>query len=113
MSEAWPRKIEQHGFSYWLLEPLAAQRARIRFEGSFEGRPATWDATLLALGELSDSTERRGYLDIGEPETAARPIEIGLEVAAVDEAVILRTILMVRQYRRLRRGRWRFGELLF
>jgi hypothetical protein len=112
MSESWPREVEQHGVRYQLLEPLTASRARFRFAGPFEGHDVVWDATLLALGTLPASGERHAYLDIGASGPETTPIEIGLDVAALDEAVILRTIIMLRQYRRLRHGRMAFGASL-
>jgi hypothetical protein len=89
MTDHWPRDVEHLGIRY--------QRV--------------WDAVVLALGTLSANGERRAYLDIGADGPDGTPMEIGLDVAALDEAVILRTIIMVRQYRRLRRGRMAFGEL--
>ncbi len=112
MTDRWPRDIEHRGIRYQLLEPLTPARARIRFEGPFEARTRAWDAVVLALGALPANGERRAYLDIGADGPDGTPMEIGLDVAALDEAVILRTIIMVRQYRRLRRGRMAFGESL-
>lgn len=110
MTDTWPRECAQHGVRYRLLEPPTATRARFRFEGPFENRNIIWDAELLALGAIPASGERRAYLEIGPGDPDTTPIEIGLDVAALDDAVILRTIIMIRQYKRLRRGRMAFGE---
>jgi hypothetical protein len=112
MTGTWPRDVAQHGVRYQLLEPLTAGRARFRFAGPFEGREVVWEATLLALGALPASGERQAYLEIGIRGPETTPIEIGLDVAALDEAAILRAIIMVRQYRRLCRGRMAFGQSL-
>jgi len=112
MPENWPKDIAQHGIHYQLLEPLTANRARFRFSGTFNGQDITWEATLLALGTTPENGERHAYFDIGSSGPDTTPIEIGLDVAGVDDAVILRSILMVRQYKRLRRGRMTFGHSL-
>ena len=108
----WPKDIEQHGTRYQLLEPLTGISAHLRFEGTFEDRSIVWDARVLALGPLPENGARRAYLDIGPDGPDTTPIEVGLDVTRLDEAVILRTIIMVRQYKRLRRGRMAFGASL-
>ena len=37
------------------------------------------------------------------------PIAIGLHVEQIDEAVLHKTVIMIRQYKGLQRGRYRFG----
>jgi hypothetical protein len=39
-----------------------------------------------------------------------RKIEIGLNLPKIDETTILKTIIMVRQYKRLSHGRHDYGE---
>ena len=39
-----------------------------------------------------------------------RSITIGLNVAAIDPPVLLKTTIMIRKYKRLRVGRHEFGE---
>lgn len=112
MSDPFPQKCERHGLRFTLLAPIAATRARLQFEGPFEGQQIVWDAELLALGKisLSENAGRRAYIDIGEPGPKGRSLRVGLDVEALDEAVVWRTIIMVRQYKRLRPGHRPFGE---
>lgn len=112
MSDTFPQKFERHGLRYTLLAPLTTTRAHFQFEGPFDGQEIVWDAELLALGNIpaSGHAGRRAYIDIGESGPQGRSLQVGLNVAALDEAVVLRTIIMIRQYRRLRPGRMLFGE---
>lgn len=104
MPESWPHEVEQHGIRYTLLEPLRAERARFSFSGPFENREIRWDATLVALAS------GRSYIDIGAEAGGRRIVQIGLAVPVIDAAVVLRTIVMLRQYKRLRAGRHEFGD---
>ena len=110
---SWPFPLarELSGIRFTLLEPLAPSRARFTFAGVFESEEVTWDATLRALpGRLSPADPRPDYIEVGEAGDRGRRLEVALSVAEIDEATILRTILMIRQYRRLRRGRHGFGD---
>lgn len=100
----YPRDTEQHGIRYTLLEPLRAERARFSFSGPFENREIRWDATLVALGS------GRSYIDIGAEALGGRVVHVGLAIPAIDAAVVLRAIVMLRQYKRLRVGRHEFGD---
>ncbi len=100
----YPLDIEQHGIRYTLLEPLRPDRARFSFSGPFENREIRWDATLVALAS------GRSYMDIGAETAGGRGVQVGLAIPAIDAAVVLRTIVMLRQYKRLRVGRHEFGD---
>lgn len=101
----YPRDIEQHGIRYTLLEPLRPERARFSFSGPFENREIRWDATLVA------PTSGHSYMEIGAETTGGRGVLVGLAIPAIDAAVVLRTIIMIRQYKRLRPGRHEFGDV--
>jgi len=84
-------------------------QVRIRFAGRFGGRDVTWDATVIAL----DAYPRRHrhspqYLDIGPAHGARVPITIGLHVAILDTPTLTKTVVMIRNYKRLREGRHEF-----
>jgi hypothetical protein len=94
------------------LDPLGGTRLRLRFTGPFEGRTVTWDATLITLSQCAaEHPERqwRNFIDIGEPREDSVPITVGLNVACFDERTVTMAILMVRRYKRLRRGRHEYG----
>jgi len=88
---------------YQLLH-LSPDRGRIRFEGRFEDRDVTWEATIECVPASGPQ-----YIDVGEPVGDAWPVTVGLRVGQIDEAVLHKTVIMIRQYKGLRRGRYRFG----
>jgi len=89
-----------------LLEPPGGQRLRCRFEGKFEGGPVVWDATLMTLREAQS---QRNFIEIGELGSAGRHIDIALDLATIDIPALRKTIIMIRNYKCLHRGRHLFG----
>ena len=86
---------------------------RLRFPGPFEGRTVTWDATFLALaapeGHTEAATSVGNFIEIGEDGPNGIPIRVGLPVARIDVPTIRKTIIMIRRYKRLCRGRHDYG----
>jgi len=116
-SAEYPCRRDLHGVHFTLLDPVQPQRAHFAFCGPFEGQDTVWEARLSTLDAYHHAqppvvaaVERRPFIEIAAPTTNGRAVHIVLDVPAIDEAVILRTIIMMRQYRRLRVGRHEFGE---
>jgi len=102
---------------YTLLAPLRDHEAHFAFDGPFEGETVRWDARLLTLAEAirtgragPETRTRRPFIDIGEATPAGRALTVALDIEQIDEPTLLRTIIMIRQYKRLRTGRHEFGE---
>lgn len=117
MPAPFPRAVDRHGIRYTLLEAPTPDRVRFTFTGPFESEEVTWDATLLALpgspsldAESATRAPRPDYIDVGEVGEHGRRLVVALAIPAIDDAAILRAIIMIRQYRRLRRGRHDFGH---
>lgn len=106
MTGTFPQSFVRHGLHFTLLEPLHPDRARFIFTGPFQGRDIQWDATLSRLPE----PDTPPYIDIGDEGRLGRLLHVALAIPAVDEPALLRAIIMIRQYRRLRPGRHVFGE---
>lgn len=112
----YPCQRALRGIQFTLLQPVLPQQARFAFAGRFAGQEMNWDATLLTLDAWHKSqpptthpVRRRSFIEIDAAATQGRDVRIVLDVPAIDEAVILRTIIMLRQYKRLRIGRHEFG----
>lgn len=106
-----PQARKHQGISYTLLESLLPGRARFTFTGPFQGKIILWNATLRAFDSASASAAKTvSSIDVGEMTAAGRALTITLDIPAVDEAAILRTIIMIRQYKRLRPGHHAFGD---
>lgn len=104
---AFRAELAARGGDYICEDTLGGRSARLRFIGRFEGEDVVWDAELVALAATEEAPVQ--YLDIGAPGPHGVPIRIGLAVPAIDRATLLKTIIMVRNYKRLRRGRHEFG----
>jgi uncharacterized protein (UPF0218 family) len=78
--------------------------ARLRFTGPFEGAPVVWEARVRRVG-VGESR----FIAVGDRTAHAVPLEVGLDVAAIDEPTLRKTVVMVRQWKRLRAGRHEFG----
>ncbi|MFP5348610.1 MAG: putative molybdenum carrier protein [Gammaproteobacteria bacterium] len=94
--------------TYTLLEPLAPARAHIRFTGRFEGRAVTWDAQIIAL--RATGSLAAPYIEIGADGAHGRALRVGLPLATLDAPTLAKTVIMIRNYKRLRQGRMHFGE---
>lgn len=116
MTPHYPLARETQGIAYQLLAPLTATQARFSFAGRFQNQEIVWDATLLTLTQYhaeqpaAASVERSAFMEIGDTKEQGRSIRVALDIMQVDEPAILRTIIMIRQYKRLHAGRHEFGE---
>ena len=109
----------QQGPRYEALSPVGQAQVHIRFPGRFDGRDVIWDAHLHTLrheyeqacsesGPVPD--EFRQYIHIQTAVGDRVPITIALNVPQFDEPAILKTLIMIHNYKRLRVGRHEFGQ---
>jgi hypothetical protein len=93
----------------------AEDRAGIRFLGTFEGAEVIWDATVMTLARYNTQqamenkpAAQRQFIDIARTGNTLRRIVIGLELENIDTPALLKTIIMIRKYKRLHTGRHEF-----
>lgn len=117
MSQLYPLAREVQGIAYQMLAPLTPALARFSFAGSFQNQEIVWDTTLLTLTlyhaeqpAAAGPVQRSPFMEIGDASGPGRRIRVALDIAQIDEPAILRTIIMIRQYKRLHTGRHEFGE---
>jgi len=105
---------EHRDDAYELVERPDGASARIRFPGPFEDRRVTWDATVTTLSAWARrhpaSRALRPFIDVGPDGPRGVALTVGLNVPAIDTPVLRKTVIMIRNTRRLRRGRHEFGE---
>ncbi len=101
------------------LSPFDEHYQHVRFIGPFNGEDIIWDAHIYTLNyyihELrtpSSPINARAFLDVGELNELGRKIEIGLHLPYLDVPSLKKTMIMVRQYKRLALGRYEFGEII-
>lgn len=96
-----------------LLDPPGGDRLRLRFNGPFEGDEVTWDATFFTLHHWRrvhpQETTQQNFIDIGEEGGNGIALVVVLNVPQIDLPTVRKTMMMVRQYKRLSRGRHYYG----
>ena len=112
----YPQQHKLQGIEFNLLGALTASHAHFSFVGQFQNEEITWDATLLTLERYhaeqphsSQAVQRSPFLEVGAQTISGRALRVVLDVAQIDEPTILRSIIMIRQYKRLHVGRHEFG----
>ena len=109
------------GLAYRTLSPLGGAYVQIGFLGVFQGQPVAWDAEILTLEEYDRRQDRlapsaapvrtwRQFIEIGGHTPQGVALRVGLAVPQIDAATVLRSIVMIRNYKRLRPGRHEFGD---
>jgi hypothetical protein len=92
-----------------LVDPPDGEVLRLRFKGPFEGRQVTWNATLRALGASRCGADQAdacaNFIDVGKDTPDGILLTVGLAVERTDLATVRNAIIMIRRYKRLRRGR--------
>ena len=84
--------------------------AEFRFIGPFGGHSVIWNARLSVLPPSPEGAPPpRQFIEVTERDSLNYDLDIGLAVSRIDTATILKTIVMIRQYKRLRPGRHEFG----
>ena len=109
---------EQEDFEH--LSPLPAKQVRLKFAGVFQDKKITWDLTLFTLSEYyrqiepdTAVTDRRQFIYIGELNHRDEvPVRVGLNVPIINKPTIVKTIKMIRQYKRLHKGWHKWGPVI-
>lgn len=92
---------------YQALIPLGGPELRLRFRGPFEGREIMWDARFVTRRH---SGAECNSIEIGAEGPHGRCLTVVLDVSCFDAPTVSKAIIMMRQYKRLRRGRHEFGN---
>lgn len=103
---------------YTVHSALPAESVSVRFAGPFQGRQTTWDMQLQTLAYWQRHQERtngpgtpsRGVIEVGREHGGVRELVVALNVARIDLPTLRKTVVMIRNYRRLRPGRHAWGD---
>ena len=131
MSELMPavaslkKQLSEKQVDYFCGTLVPAAVATVTFIGPFQGRLIVWNMTLAALayGRKAVSTGITGldstvagyaqpYIEISVGVEGVHMLRVGLDLAEIDEPAIRKTIIMIRNYKRLELGRMAFGSAL-
>jgi len=113
------RYMNETGRAFLLLSAPGGQSAHVRFTGCFEDREVVWDCrfvTLVFQAEQRSEPIEAGltetqpcFIDIGQPGNRGVPLCVCLNLPCIDIPSIRKMIIMIRNYRCLRRGRHEFA----
>ena len=102
-------RLTHSGVDYIAHSSIGGTTVSITFVGQFHNAPIIWQATLQALNSGAGESGDNQYILIHPPRNDCEcDIEIGLQVKAISEPVIIKAITMVRQYKNLNQGRHEF-----
>lgn len=115
-------QLQKLGADFSCATPLPATSVGVLFLGPFQGRIVVWNMTLSTLEHLNkiadEVTEsggqllsRQSFIEISADKNDVFPLQVAIDVEAIDEAVIKKTIIMIRNYKRLAVGRIDFGSM--
>ena len=102
------------------LQPFDEHYQHVRFTGNFCAEELIWDAHVYTLNYYLRKVKKlatsrlncRAFLEVGEINEHGRKIEIGLHLPYLDVPSLKKTMIMVRQYKRLVLGRYEYGETI-
>lgn len=107
---------------YKLIAPLNEDEARFWFLGPFEGQEIVWDAHLMTLEhyvrqgcesgryQAGKTVHLQQFIEISEQAIEPLPILIVHDIPHVDAGRVLKTVIMIRNYKRLHRGHHPYGD---
>lgn len=107
---------------YQLLQPIHPQLARFCFHATFLQRPIEWQAELITLQHYytlcvmegiytaGERVKLQQFIEIEDTQMVPRPVRIALAIPQINQASLLKTIIMLRNYKRLQTGRHAYGE---
>lgn len=109
------KALADSGRSYELDSAIPAECVQCRFLGVFEQKTVIWDAQLTTLAcyfrtHPPGPAGLRPFIEVGTASPRGQELRIGLNVAIIDDATIRKAMIMIRQYKLLRRGRHEYGE---
>ena len=109
--------LAQTGSDYLCASVLPDTAISVQFLGPFQHRMVAWDTTLYTLTryyqdhpEESNSplqlSSPRPFIEITPSAAGRYSLKVGLDLPTIDAPVIKKTIIMIRNYKRLRLGRF-------
>ena len=108
-TEALHRQLEHLQRDFICNTSLPAASVSVQFLGNFLGERVVWDMTLATLAGHRNAIGDPAsvpcpFIQIDTGANGAYPILVGLDLPCIDEPAIRKTIIMVRNYKRLRIG---------
>lgn len=116
--DSFKQKLANSDHDFECLTPLNGGYVQFRFVDEFMGESIIWDAHLYTLAyylyevvNLSQSDASvHPFIHVGDMDKTMRKIEVCLNLPFIEAPAIVKTMVMIRQYKRLVIGRHEYGE---
>lgn len=119
--EIFKIQLQELDVDYICATPLPDSAAFISFLGPFQGALVQWNMTLSTLAhhqktELSLTSESRPvliarpFIEIKQENLGVFEVKVVLDLKIIDATVIRKSIIMMRNYKRLKIGKIEFGN---
>ena len=121
-ADAFRAQLEQLGSDYICATRLPDTSASVSFHGPYQGRIVMWKMILATLAHYrlaeaeAIATAEPGrfiipFIYIKEEAGGVYQLNVGLDLPVIDEPVIKKTIIMIRNYKLLAVGKIEFGTV--
>ena len=110
--ESFRSKLESSGKLFLLRSELPAEKVELQFEGVLNSEAVVWHACVRTVESyslqniVSDDPEQFIKIEIID---GRHELEVALNIKIIDQAVLERTIIMIRKYKRLQVGCHEYG----
>lgn len=115
-------ELERMGQNFICRTTLPAASVFVSFLGKFQGQEVLWNMTLATLAHLRATQDRNTsvtdrsllncpFIEITDGNEGVFSVKVGLDLEQIDEQVIKKAIIMIRNYKRLVIGRIEFGSM--
>lgn len=105
-------QLEQSGRDFICTTSLPDTSASVRFVGQFMGNSVVWDMHLTHLSSYRKTPGNPAapcpFIEIKAVSDDVYPVTVVLDLPTIDEPVIKKTIIMLRNYKRLVIGKIEF-----
>ena len=110
--------ISKNASDYLLVHCASDQNVNVKFHGYFQQQPVVWDAVIRTMSDYYESELKKlsndrvtikQLIDIRKKDDGYK-IELVLNLKKIDESAIQKSIIMIRNYKRLSLGRHEYGE---
>jgi hypothetical protein len=120
--ESFSLQLQQRQADFICTTALPGSAAAVAFLGTFQGQTVLWQMTLATLqyyrqshkvpGVTGDSSVfGKPFIEILPGQQGCHALYVGLDLGIIDEAVIKKSIIMIRNYKRLAAGKMEFSAV--
>ncbi len=119
--EAFRNQLQILGADFVCTTSLPDASVLVAFLGQFQGQTVLWNMTLATLQYFRQNENghifvagagkyKRPFIEIKDGNKGVFQLQVGLDLETINETVIKKTIIMIRNYKRLAHGRIEFGS---